>query len=94
MVATTQVWFLVGANYGVDFKKNPLTGETGFRGFSKPGEGFLFLMKTVGAVLPPHRLSFVAFLFFHLFSTIAGNPTLQQTFNENLLVLVLSCRLQ
>jgi hypothetical protein len=42
------VRFLVGANYGVDFKKNPLAGETGVRGFSKPGEGLFFLMKTVG----------------------------------------------
>jgi hypothetical protein len=33
--------------------KNLLAGETGVRGFSKPGEGFFFLMKTVGAVLPP-----------------------------------------
>jgi hypothetical protein len=40
----------VGANYGVDFflKKNHLIGETGVRGFSKPGEGFFFLMKTGG----------------------------------------------
>jgi hypothetical protein len=38
MVAPTQVRFLVGVNYGVD---------------SKPGEGFFFLMKTVGVVLPP-----------------------------------------
>jgi hypothetical protein len=36
MVATTQVRFLVGANYGVDLKKNPLAGENGVRGFSKP----------------------------------------------------------
>jgi hypothetical protein len=28
---------LVGANYGVDFKKNLLAGETGVRGFCKPG---------------------------------------------------------
>jgi hypothetical protein len=33
MVATTRVRFLVGANYGVDFKKNPLAGETEVRGF-------------------------------------------------------------
>jgi hypothetical protein len=45
MVATTQVRFLVGANYGVDFKKIPSA--------MKSGEGFFFLMKTVGAVLPP-----------------------------------------
>jgi hypothetical protein len=57
MVATTQVRFLVGANYMVDLKKNPLAGETGVRGFSKPGEGFFFLMKTVGRSYP-HRLSF------------------------------------
>jgi hypothetical protein len=38
---------------GLILKKNPLTGETGVRGFSNPGEGFFFLMKTVGAVLPP-----------------------------------------
>jgi hypothetical protein len=54
MIATTQVRFLTGANYGVDFKKkNPLAGETGVQEFSKPGEGFFFLMKIVGAVLPP-----------------------------------------
>jgi hypothetical protein len=53
MVATTQVRFLVGANYGVDFKKNSLTGETGVQGFFKPGEGFFFLMKTVGVLPPP-----------------------------------------
>jgi hypothetical protein len=35
------------------FLKNPLTGETGFRGFFKPGESFFFLMKTVRAALPP-----------------------------------------
>jgi hypothetical protein len=35
MVVITQVRFLVGTNYGV-------------RGFSKPGEGLFFLMKTVG----------------------------------------------
>jgi hypothetical protein len=58
MVANTQVRFLVGANYEVDFKKNPLAGETGVRGFSKPGEGFFFLMKTVGWSYP-HRLGFV-----------------------------------
>jgi hypothetical protein len=33
MVATTQVRFLVGVNYGVDFKKNPLAGKPGFGGF-------------------------------------------------------------
>jgi hypothetical protein len=33
-------------------KKNLLTGETGVLEFSKPGECF-FLMKTVGALLPP-----------------------------------------
>jgi hypothetical protein len=39
MVATIQIRFLVEANYGVDFlKKNLLAGETGVRGFSKPGE--------------------------------------------------------
>jgi hypothetical protein len=48
MVATTHVRFLVGAN--------PLAGETRVRGFSKPGEGFFFLMKTVGVVLPPPAL--------------------------------------
>jgi hypothetical protein len=32
----------------VDFLKNPLAGETGVRGCSKPGEGFFFLMKIVG----------------------------------------------
>jgi hypothetical protein len=58
MVATTQVRFLVGANYGVDF--NPLPSETGVRGFSKPGEGFFFLMKTVGRSYP-HQLSFLKF---------------------------------
>jgi hypothetical protein len=52
MIAITQVGFLVGANYGVDFKKNLLAGETRVRGFSKPGECFFFLMKTVGPVLP------------------------------------------
>jgi hypothetical protein len=36
MVSTTQVRFLVGVNYGVDLKKNPLAGETGVREFSKP----------------------------------------------------------
>jgi hypothetical protein len=39
------------------FLKNPLTGETGVRGFSKPGEGLFFLMKTVRRSYP-HRLSF------------------------------------
>jgi hypothetical protein len=53
MVATTQVRFLVGANYGVVFFKKTLAGETGIRGLSKTGEGFFILMKTVGAVLPP-----------------------------------------
>jgi hypothetical protein len=49
MVATTRI----RANYGVDFKKkNPLVGEIGVRGFSKPGEGFFFLMKTVGRSYP------------------------------------------
>jgi hypothetical protein len=33
MVATTQVRFLVVANYGVDFKKIPSAGEPGFGGF-------------------------------------------------------------
>jgi hypothetical protein len=28
--------------------KNSLAGEIRVRGFSKPGEGFFFLMKTVG----------------------------------------------
>jgi hypothetical protein len=27
-----------------------LAGETGVRGFSKPGEGFFFLMKIVGGL--------------------------------------------
>jgi hypothetical protein len=59
MVATTQIRFLVGANYGVDLKKKKLlAGETGVRGFSKPGEGFFFLMKTVGRSYP-HRLGFL-----------------------------------
>jgi hypothetical protein len=61
----TQVQFLVRANYGVNFKKNHFAGEIMIRGFSNPGEGFFFLMKTVrgegfffsmktvGAVLPP-----------------------------------------
>jgi hypothetical protein len=58
MVAITQIQFLVGANYGVDFKKkNLLDGETGVRVFSKTGEGLFFLMKTVGRSYP-HRLSF------------------------------------
>jgi hypothetical protein len=59
MVATTKVRFLVGANYGVDFKKisSPVK-PTGVQGFSKPGEAFFFFfMKTVGTVLP-HRPSF------------------------------------
>jgi hypothetical protein len=34
----------------VDFLKNPLAGETGVQGFSMLGEGFFFLIKTVGAV--------------------------------------------
>jgi hypothetical protein len=34
-------------------KKNSFTDEIGVRGFSKSGESFFFLMKTVGAVLPP-----------------------------------------
>jgi hypothetical protein len=33
MVATTQVRFLVGANYGVDFKKIPSPVKLGFGGF-------------------------------------------------------------
>jgi hypothetical protein len=33
--------------------KKSLASETGDRGFSKPGKGFFFLMKTVGTVLPP-----------------------------------------
>jgi hypothetical protein len=58
MVATTQVRFLVGANYGVDFKKkNRPAGEIGVQGFSKLGEGFFLLMKTVRRSYP-HRLSF------------------------------------
>jgi hypothetical protein len=60
MVATTQVRFLVGANYGVDLKKYPLAGETGVQGFSKLRECFFFLMKTVGQSYP-HRLSFFLF---------------------------------
>jgi hypothetical protein len=54
MVATTRIWFLVWADYRVDFflKKNPLAGETGVRGFSKAGEGYFFLIKS------PHELSF------------------------------------
>jgi hypothetical protein len=59
MVATTHVWFLVGPNCGVDFLKNPLASETGVRGFSKPGKDFFFLMKTMGAVLPPTGLVLV-----------------------------------
>jgi hypothetical protein len=35
MVATTQVQFLVRANYEVDFLKKFLAGETGVREFSK-----------------------------------------------------------
>jgi hypothetical protein len=46
MVATTQVRFLVGANYEVDLKKKTLADETRVREFCKPGEGFFFLMKT------------------------------------------------
>jgi hypothetical protein len=33
MVATTQVRFLVGANYGVDFKKITPPVKPGFEGF-------------------------------------------------------------
>jgi acyl dehydratase len=33
MVATTQVRFLVGANYGVDFKKIHSPVKPGYRGF-------------------------------------------------------------
>jgi hypothetical protein len=33
-------------------EKKTLAGETGVRGFSKPGEGFFFLMKTVGGLTP------------------------------------------
>jgi hypothetical protein len=33
MVATTQVRFLVEANYGVDFKKIPSPVKPGFEGF-------------------------------------------------------------
>jgi hypothetical protein len=42
----TRVQFLIGANYGVGFKKISLTGQPGFGGFIS------FLMKTRGAVLP------------------------------------------
>jgi hypothetical protein len=52
MVATTQVRFLVGANYGVDFKKIPSSVKPGFGGFSKSGEGLFFLMKTVRRYYP------------------------------------------
>jgi hypothetical protein len=38
------------------FLKNPLAGEIGVRGFSKSGEGFFFLMKTVRRFYL-HRLS-------------------------------------
>jgi hypothetical protein len=58
MVATTQVRFLVGGNYDFDFLKNSLAGEIGVRGFSKQGEGFFFLIKTVRRSYP-HRLSFI-----------------------------------
>jgi hypothetical protein len=53
MVTTTQVRFLIGANYGFYFLKNLLTGETGVPRFFKPGESFFFLMKIVAAALPP-----------------------------------------
>jgi hypothetical protein len=33
MVATTQVRFLIGANYGVDLKKIPLPVKLGFGSF-------------------------------------------------------------
>jgi hypothetical protein len=39
--------------------KNPLAGETVVRGFSKPGEGFFFLMKTMGGGLTPTSLVFL-----------------------------------
>jgi hypothetical protein len=56
---------------GLILKKKSLAGETGVQGFSKSGEGFFFLMKTVGRSYPhrllnenrgpvlPHRLNFL-----------------------------------
>jgi hypothetical protein len=44
--------------------KKPLTSETGVRGFSKSGDGFFFLMKTVGWSYP-HQLSFFYIVIVH-----------------------------
>jgi hypothetical protein len=53
----TQVRFLIGSNYEAGYKKNLLTSEAGVCGFSRPGEGSFFLLKTREAVLP-HRALF------------------------------------
>jgi hypothetical protein len=42
-------------------KKNTLAGEVEVRGFCKPGEDFILLMKTVGAVLPPPTYKWLGF---------------------------------
>jgi hypothetical protein len=52
MVATTQVPFLVGANYGVDFKKISSPVKPG-SGVFEVGRRFLLLNENRGAVLPP-----------------------------------------
>jgi hypothetical protein len=44
---------------GLILKKNSLAGEIGVRGFLKPGEGFFFLMKTVGTVLPTNLVFYI-----------------------------------
>jgi hypothetical protein len=49
MVATTQVQFLLERIMRLIFLKNPCQCS----GFFKSGDDFFFLMKIVGAVLPP-----------------------------------------
>jgi hypothetical protein len=49
----------------------PLAGETGVRGFSKPEEGLLFLMKTVGRSYPTELVFFyIAFLEEYICTTL------------------------
>jgi hypothetical protein len=44
---------------GLILKKKSLAGEIGVRGFLKLGEGFFFLMKTVGTVLPTNLVFYI-----------------------------------
>jgi hypothetical protein len=60
VVTTTQVLFLISANYEVDFflKIPSPVKPTGIRVFSKLGGSFFFLMKIGGGVLPPQTYLF------------------------------------